>query len=288
MINKGNELRQIGSRLSVCRQNRNMTQEELANRLGITPQALSKWERGVSLPDTSMLPDIARILEISTDYLLGISRQSVVGEDDGEIQHIIGENLRKSLEPLELIIGEKLIPLFMGDEFVEEIKELRFALSQEGFLLPVFRIRDELKLEENEFMILSFQNILYSEQNVRVDENTLHDMIEKTGDCVREKYFEILTPDLLKGLIDNLKIKYPILIEGVIPDKISYHLLTDMVKRILRRGGSIAFLPKIIEVMDSVMGWQKDVPVKELEDEIIKEIQREENFWCVLKERGTS
>ena len=48
MINKVNELRQIGSRMSVCRQNRNMTQEELANRLGITPQALSKWERGVS------------------------------------------------------------------------------------------------------------------------------------------------------------------------------------------------------------------------------------------------
>ena len=283
MINKVNELRQIGSRMSVCRQNRNMTQEELANRLGITPQALSKWERGVSLPDTSMLPDIARILEISTDYLLGISRQSVVGEDDGEIQHIIGENLRKSLEALELIIGEKLIPLFMGDEFVEEIKELRFA--QEGYLLPVIRIRDELKLDENEFMILSFQNILYSEQHVCVDENTLHYMIERIGDCVREKYFEILTPDLLKGMIDNLKIKYPVLIDGVIPDKISYNLLTDMVKRILRRGGSIAFLPKIIEVMDSVMGWQQDVPVKELEDEIIKEIKREENFWCVLKER---
>ena len=35
MINKVNELRQIGSRMSVCRQNRNMTQEELSNRLGI-------------------------------------------------------------------------------------------------------------------------------------------------------------------------------------------------------------------------------------------------------------
>lgn len=74
MINKVNELRQIGSRLSVCRQNRNMTQEELANRIGITPQALSKWERGVSLPDTSMLPELARILETSSDYLLGISQ----------------------------------------------------------------------------------------------------------------------------------------------------------------------------------------------------------------------
>lgn len=44
MINMTSETQQIGSRLSVCRQNKNMTQEELAYRLGVTPQALSKWE----------------------------------------------------------------------------------------------------------------------------------------------------------------------------------------------------------------------------------------------------
>jgi len=72
---------QIGSRLSVYRQNKNMTQEELANRLGITPQALSKWERGVSLPDTSMLPDIARQLEISIDHLLGILPENITRKE---------------------------------------------------------------------------------------------------------------------------------------------------------------------------------------------------------------
>ena len=72
MNDKTNELTQIGSRLSVCRQNKNMTQEELAYRLGITPQALSKWERSVSFPDISMLADISRLLEVSTDYLLGL------------------------------------------------------------------------------------------------------------------------------------------------------------------------------------------------------------------------
>lgn len=284
-MNKNNELEQIGSRLSVCRQNKNMTQEELANRLGITPQALSKWERGISLPDTAMLPNIARMLEIGTDYLLGINQQNMEEKGNSEIQNAIGENLRNSLEPLELIIGEKLIPLFEDNEFVDDVKELRFQLSYEGFLLPVLRIRDIPELEEYEFMILSYQNILYSEKLTCVEENSLHDIIGKIGECIREKYFEILNPDLIKELVNNLKIKYPALIEGVVPDRISYNLLTDMVKRVLKRGASITYLPKMIEMMDSVLAWQKNVSVKELEDEIIKAVKREDNVWCVLKER---
>lgn len=285
MINKVNELQQIGSRLSICRQNKNMTQEELANKLGITPQALSKWERGISLPDTAMLPDIARMLEISTDYLLGINQEKTAGKNNSEIQNIIGENLRNSLEPLELIFGKDLVSLFTNKQYVEEIKKLRFQLSYEGFLLPVFRIRDELSLDEKEFMILSYQNVLYSENLSSIDENTLHYVIAKIGDCIRAKYFEVINPDLLRGLVDNLKMKYPILIEGVVPNKISYHLLTDMVKRILRRGGSMIYLPKIIEIMDRVLEWQKNVSVQELEDEILAEIKREDNFKHVLEDR---
>lgn len=41
-------VRQIGENISRFRQNQNMTQEEFALRLGVTPQAVSKWERGVS------------------------------------------------------------------------------------------------------------------------------------------------------------------------------------------------------------------------------------------------
>lgn len=285
MINKTNELQQIGSRLSVCRQNKNMTQEELANKLGVTPQALSKWERGISLPDTAMLPDIARMLEISTDYLLGISQENNTQNINSEIQNIIGENLRNLLEPLELIFGRELVSLFTDKQYVDEIKNLRFQLSYEGFLLPVFRIRDELKLDEQEFMILSYQNVLYSENLSCIDENTLHYVIAKLGDCIREKYFEIINPDILKGLVENLRMKYPILIEGIVPDKISYHLLTDMVKRVMRKGGSIIYLPKIIEIMAHVLEWQENVSVQELEIEILTEIKREDNFSCVLENR---
>lgn len=285
MVSKVNELQQIGSRLSVCRQNRNMTQEELAYRLGITPQALSKWERGISLPDTSLLPDIARILEISTDYLLGISRQNVLENGDCEFQRVIGENLRNALEPLELIFGKDLVSHFTDQKYVDEIRALRLKLSPGGFLLPIFRIRDELRLESREFMILSYQKILYSETLGSVGENTLHYIVEKLGECIQEKYFEIINPDLLKALVDNLKIKYPVLTEGIVPEKISYSLLTDMVKRTLRKGCSIAYLPKIIEIMDRRLDCQKDPSGSEAEEEIIQEIRRADYFREVLERR---
>ena len=48
----------LGSKILECRQNRGMTQEELAGRIGVTPQALSKWERGQSLPDVTLLADL--------------------------------------------------------------------------------------------------------------------------------------------------------------------------------------------------------------------------------------
>ena len=48
---------------------KNMTQAQLADRLGVTPQAVSKWERSESLPDISMLLPIAREFGVSLDEL---------------------------------------------------------------------------------------------------------------------------------------------------------------------------------------------------------------------------
>ena len=51
-------VQQIGENISRFRQNQNMTQEEIASRLGVTPQAVSKRERGTSLPDIALLSGI--------------------------------------------------------------------------------------------------------------------------------------------------------------------------------------------------------------------------------------
>lgn len=61
----------LSRNISRYRREKGYTQEELANKLGVTFQAVSKWERGNSLPDIILLPSIADTLEISLERLFG-------------------------------------------------------------------------------------------------------------------------------------------------------------------------------------------------------------------------
>lgn len=61
----------IGKNIKKLRQQRNLTQEEMANHLGISFQSVSKWERGDGYPDITMLPSLANYFGISVDELIG-------------------------------------------------------------------------------------------------------------------------------------------------------------------------------------------------------------------------
>lgn len=75
---------QIGSIIKKCRKEKNMTQEELANRLGVTAPAVNKWENDVSLPDISLLAPIARLFGITLDQLLSF-QESLTAEEIAEV-----------------------------------------------------------------------------------------------------------------------------------------------------------------------------------------------------------
>lgn len=60
----------IGKFIAKCRKNKNITQEELAEKLGISDRAISKWERGLNLPDASLMLDLCKILDINVNELL--------------------------------------------------------------------------------------------------------------------------------------------------------------------------------------------------------------------------
>lgn len=63
----------IGERIKFLRKNNNLTQEKLAEHLGVSYQAISKWECGLSNPDLYLIAPIARLFNISTDELLGVT-----------------------------------------------------------------------------------------------------------------------------------------------------------------------------------------------------------------------
>ena len=60
----------IGMFISECRKKQKLTQVELADKLGITDRAVSKWETGKSLPDASIMLDLCQILKITVNDLL--------------------------------------------------------------------------------------------------------------------------------------------------------------------------------------------------------------------------
>ena len=60
----------IGKFIASCRKKQKLTQEQLAEKLGITYKAVSKWETGKGLPDASIMKDLCNILKITVNELL--------------------------------------------------------------------------------------------------------------------------------------------------------------------------------------------------------------------------
>ncbi len=67
---------EIGKQIKDLRQRRGITQEDMAQQLGITAQAVSKWERGVTAPDIALLPDISAYFGVSIDELFALSDET--------------------------------------------------------------------------------------------------------------------------------------------------------------------------------------------------------------------
>lgn len=66
----------IGAFIAQLRKAKNMTQKDLAEKLNITDKAVSKWERGMSLPDITILPDLSGILDITVTELLNGEKEN--------------------------------------------------------------------------------------------------------------------------------------------------------------------------------------------------------------------
>lgn len=275
----------FGSKISQLRQNKNMTQEQLAVRVGVTPQALSRWERNQSLPNMTILADLCRVLEISADYLLGTENEKTGENADNRMQDEMWNRLRNCLEPLELIFGEKLVPAFMNDSFMEKIVKWRNKLASEGILMPVVRVRDELQLEPNEFMVLSYHRVLFSERLDSVDGETCEYMICRLSETVRERYADILNCDLVKGLTDNLQVKFPVLVGETVPELISYGLLTDVLKELINKGISIVYLAKVIEILARTLRRTPGASMDELVEIVEGQLEIKDDLPAILAER---
>ena len=68
----------LGARIAELRKQHGMTQLELADKMGVTDKAVSKWERDLSCPDINSIPNLAGILGVSVEELLLIKKEAEV------------------------------------------------------------------------------------------------------------------------------------------------------------------------------------------------------------------
>lgn len=100
----------IGQRIALLRKEKDYTQEQMSMLLNITPQAVSKWEKGNALPDTSLLPLLAKVLGVSIDKLLTgntlIDKTSSYDKEYKKEEYYWGLKHSSLAEQVVKIIGE--------------------------------------------------------------------------------------------------------------------------------------------------------------------------------------
>ncbi len=116
----------LGNNISERRKAKGMTQEELAANLGVSPQAVSKWENNLSCPDISLLPEISKLFGISVDELLGVVPAEVKAEQTNA-EPVNRDPEATYEEPV--FSGKKATTLLISTERNGKTSNVRFPLG---------------------------------------------------------------------------------------------------------------------------------------------------------------
>lgn len=118
------DIKMVGTRISSFRKKNELSQEQLAELLHLSPQAVSKWENGHSLPNTSILPALAQIFNCTIDELImpAYSFDPLIEENKPNILEIQAEHIAKSvLEKIEKAQTINQIPGLSDQEIIRAI-----------------------------------------------------------------------------------------------------------------------------------------------------------------------
>lgn len=134
----------IGKFIAACRKKKNLTQMQLAEKLNITDRAVSKWERGKAMPDSSIMLALCDVLNISVNDLL-CGEVVTVENYNRELENNLLEMIRqkeqadKHLLALEWVIGIMTVVILLSlvgvASYVQMETGLRVALIVLGFIL---------------------------------------------------------------------------------------------------------------------------------------------------------
>lgn len=128
----------FGNIIVSLRKEKGMTQLELAEKMGVTDKAVSKWERDLSFPDVSSIPKLAEIFEVTVDDLMQVKTKTKETPPDNKINEIIP----LALNGVALAMGIAVVVLL----FLNEI-EINSAIRMLAIGLVCLAIMQLIKKE---------------------------------------------------------------------------------------------------------------------------------------------
>lgn len=118
---------EIGIIIKYLRTRNKLTQEEFASKLNVSIQTVSRWENSVNYPDLSMVPLIASLFDVTTDYLLGVERRT--------------KNMKKLLKTVETFEFETMEE---AEDMVKDFKMSKFPVLKSH---SISKINNKIILE---------------------------------------------------------------------------------------------------------------------------------------------
>ena len=200
----------IGQKIKELRQENNLTQEELAEQLGVSPQAISRWENSTTYPDITLLPIIANMFDVTIDYLLDMDSykmkeelKNIIEQDDKfanqgkvkERENLLLESLKKY--PNNWDLKSRLLRVYhvqtANDEETDEY-------YQQKAIELGHNILDKCNVDEYRYRAIQTLCFVYDWTN---QTDKAIQIIEKLPDSFITK--DSLMLDLVKGPEKNIK-----------------------------------------------------------------------------------
>lgn len=163
----------VAEQIYALRKAKGLTQNELGERVGVSFQAVSKWERGETLPDISVLPDLAKVLETSIDNILlggekqveykgkitvsdmkaGLNHLKKMGERLGKDNLIYrsavnGINTEMNVDVEEAFIDDYIFEAFLAEAIIQNLIQ--------GMYIDISDVKNNFKSEKFKDVVLDY------------------------------------------------------------------------------------------------------------------------------------
>ena len=146
----------IGKFIADCRKNSNLTQEQLGEKLYITDRAVSKWERGLSLPDADKMLDLCSILDISVNELLN-GEKIDMSNYENKTEELLVELARQDEIKNRKLMTSMWTILITSTIFYIGILLLAVITLQEGLILGIIICASTIVFLVAGFIALKFE-----------------------------------------------------------------------------------------------------------------------------------